>query len=219
MEINVAKELKNVREVLYDNIPMFIMKKLKKYNCIIAGGSIRDIILNQIPKDYDIFFSTKEEYEDFTCYIIKKKVFVTKTEFCDPDQNIFKFELNNGIKFDVINCNIDMYNQTNFTIIIDEFDYTINSIGYSVKFDRFYHSAFYGFSECISDIKELKLRLQGLFLPSMKLSRSLSRLYNLYEKGFKFADDNEKEKFFDYFVTMTEYKKKINEKMDESSNA
>lgn len=112
------------------------LKEVKDFLCVpnvlLAGGSLRDLLQDKTPKDYDIFTTDLKTYNTL-CKKINDKGICT----INSDHNINRkiqvetFKLNNGIIIDVIYNNQDI----SYTEILNEFDFTINMLGYKI-FDK-----------------------------------------------------------------------------------
>lgn len=99
------------------------------YRGVVAGGFLRDIILGRVPNDMDVFFSDKKEM-NFIAYPRQKMLLTHQLEYLTvytlfaptvSVQYIHNDRLDNSGKF----------------IFLDNFDFTINALGYCLNSGRF----------------------------------------------------------------------------------
>jgi hypothetical protein len=113
-----AKQKINLKLEELKNIPglhEFIMK-----HGFLAGGAVRDIPRQVEPKDYDIFFKSKEAVEAF------KEVFGKRKEFSITGLNNYNF-----LNFQFITIRFGSPQE-----VIDSFDWNVNQVYYDFSTDK-----------------------------------------------------------------------------------
>lgn len=135
-KINMKFESQIIENYLSDIIPIF-----RETSAFLAGGAIRSIIMREEPKDWDIFFSDKKDYQEcvgkatigfgtpintaFSSTITKQSV-----DSFNYGQNIFTSE-----KTDIQLVNI-FFKELKQTIL--SFDFTCCMAAYDFKTREFY---------------------------------------------------------------------------------
>jgi hypothetical protein len=124
---------------------------------VIAGGSVRDVVLGLKPKDYDVFFFDFNQFSKITsqrgifdvesqerevksgAYLGKQYTVFNTTLQGEVVQLIWQEDFLHWNPFDDLKVNKCPKNSKNFTgkDVVDRFDYTINMMYYDHKHDTF----------------------------------------------------------------------------------
>lgn len=123
----VANHLETIANYLLEHYP-----ELPMDSAFFAGGCIRDLLRDQTPKDYDIFFTNQaavQAIDDYfkRCTTVLNPFIMTK----NANWNLIVVIGNQHYTIQFVTCNFG-----NITTLVNSFDFTINSSYYDIPFGQ-----------------------------------------------------------------------------------
>lgn len=94
----------------------FFNELLENHNGFIAGGAFKDIYLNKVPKDFDVFFKTEDDFNEALKNYVDDPVFTEKY----ANSNTVAFANTNNKVIELIRTRFG-----NVTDVLDSFDFTV----------------------------------------------------------------------------------------------
>jgi len=185
----LTEELKNY---INNDLSLEIIELIKKYSGVIAGGYLRDHILDLNPRDLDLFFININDWNNFNDEVLLLKG-VKKVEFLSkkvldskPKLNVKKFSYN-GIEMDSIYY-LHVQKEEHIT---ETFDFTCNMIMYDPLEEKLTGSLSYDLNIVLNHILERSLIVGDNLWFKATRTRALTR-YDKFvnEKGFTMDDEN-----------------------------
>lgn len=184
-KIIIKKLKKTIGKLLYNLI--------QEYDCIIAGGCIRDIILGKKPKDIDIFFISSQKYYNFMTTLRNVHKILPSLDYPEVNKvaEVFHVKAEKNIPIDV---DLVLYNESSLSEITKNFDVSINML-------YFYKGKINGQPELnfsaefiINQIKNREMSIGGnqiIDLLNNKVFTGTKERIERFKKDFKFDSSSE----------------------------
>lgn len=167
------------REKIEETLKLRFNKQIIEFiyeNCFVAGGAVRDFIIDRRHNDIDIFFKDKNKIQEFKDLFVKYNLADFSNKWYRP------YNSTHTCNFIVTNYAITIGRLQFITFrtgepidIVNTFDFTINQCYYDLKNNTFY----------IKDRASLSNKLLVVNEKTLDTKRLLSRLLYFMDYGFK----------------------------------
>lgn len=158
--------------LLERDITLDFLAIIKNSNCYIAGGALTSIFSGSIINDYDIYFNTEKDYQEFVLKI--------------PSEYQLQWTTDNAKSYKVGKETVQLISKVSFMgepkDVLNLFDFTICMGAFSFKENKFYLS-----DKFLKDLscKELIVNIKG-FYPLA----TLFRIRKFLHRGYKISGCN-----------------------------
>lgn len=185
-------EAKRVEQFVYENFnkdlekhyPGLLELMMKKETVMIAGGFMRDYIINRNMlhcKDMDIFVRHEFVYNSFRKDLPSLGYKVIKDDLEGNKLRNTKYLTPDGKYIDLV----FLKNADTFSEILDTFDFTINAIGYLPIYNNFVTAEYMKVSYALEHVLSKRLVVTPYLLYRCKTpDRALTRLKKFLDKGY-----------------------------------
>jgi hypothetical protein len=193
----------NIREEIKDIFSDEVINLFKKYDCIIAGGFIRDLVLDEDPKDIDIFLYNRTNFKNLTNFLENFDFKAGKKFLSENNENM------EVVKYTYQDYDIDVIYLplSDKKHIIESFDFTINMIYYDFKKDDIKISPNYDVVKAI--IRKELIPNTGMIIIS-NVENIIKRYQKFLDKGYTISEGD-----FDDFKVILSFLLKMQKKEGE----
>jgi hypothetical protein len=176
---------------------------LSKFKYAIAGGCIRDIILEKPIKDIDIFVVNENEYNKMTDFLATVMEEIIIPESSTKKINLRKFKLiDTNVVLDVIHygfaCKVEH--------VVETFDFSINMLWYDVKYETVEGSIKYPVKDLLDHLRNKKLIMGDSLWYKASALRALKRWGRFRRDGY-IANRDTINKYREYVLHLSKFEK------------
>jgi hypothetical protein len=153
------------------------LKVLQKNNGILGGGCLRDIINRKKVKDWDVFFVTKEDWENFNSEMKKYEITFTNSKL--DKVNVRKFKIDKCLIDSIYYLHVQRVEH-----VVETFDFTINMLWYNPKDNQLHGTMEYSAEEIINQIISKQLIVGDNLWYRASFFRALKRYDRFRQEGY-----------------------------------
>jgi hypothetical protein len=195
--------------LIHSSLGEELIEKLKEHNGIISGGCMRDLILGDEAKDWDLFFIDEDDWNEFNEVLNEFEVQFHNSAL--GKVNVRKFSIN-GNDIDSI-----YYSHVkHLEHVADTFDFTINMLWFDPKDDTIKGSYKYSLEQIVDDVTNKRLVVNDNIWYRTAYFRAIKRYDRFREAGYTIDEENI-EKYKAYLELIKPINLRVGETTDEDT--